>query len=166
MNPVEQTMRRVAEDVFASLAFMFPVDADPATASQEPPKRAAIDFRGPVNGTLVLSVAEEMLGPLASNMLGLEDGVLPSAAQKQDALKEILNVICGNLLPAIVSSREVFSIGAPRLLPDGQSCLPPDGRTSAVTARISLDAGHVCLTLLLPSDQLIAGAVVVWEAKA
>jgi len=158
-------MQRVAEDVFASLAFMFPVDADTSETNPGPPQQAAIDFRGPVNGTLLLSVTREMLDPLACNMLGLEDGILPSAAQKEDALKEALNVICGNLLPIIVTSRDVFSIGAPRLLPNGQANLPLASQTSTATARIALDAGRVCLTLLI-LDQLTGGTVIMWEARA
>lgn len=38
----------------------------------------------------------------------------PSERQLEDALGEVANVICGNLLPAIAGSTEIFRLDPPR----------------------------------------------------
>ena len=117
MNPTEQAMLDVVEETLASLAFMFPVEPDtPAAPAPEAMERAVVELLRALPGALLLSASSGMLEPLATNMLGLEDGACPSPEQKQDAFKELLNVICGNLLPAIASPREVFDVYEPGLL--------------------------------------------------
>jgi CheY-specific phosphatase CheX len=158
MNPTEQAMLGVVEETFASLAFMFPVEPDSPTA-QDPGavQHAVVEFSGPFRGTLLLSASPELLEPLATNMLGLEDGECPSQEQKQDAFKELLNVICGNLLPKIASPREVFYIYEPRMLialDDGQSAA---GIKDVDRVDVDLDAGHIGLALRV--ENLVAASV-------
>jgi len=149
MNPTEQAMRGVVEETFAALAFMFPLDAE-GSAAVDPGtmERAVVEFSGPFRGALLISASAEMLEPLAANMLGLEDGVCSSREQRRDAFKELLNVICGNLLPVIASPRQVFDVNEPRLLAG------EDDYRSAVrlgelgTIDMDLDTGHIRLTLL------------------
>lgn len=157
MNPTEQAMLGVIEETFASLAFMFPVEPDPAAALQDPLtlQRAVVEFSGPFHGLLRLSVSPEMLEPLGANMLGLEDAVGPTTEQKQDAFKELLNVLCGNLLPVIASPREVFNVHEPRLLAidDDQTAA---GLTESGTVDVDLDSGHVRLVLLVENQSTTA----------
>ena len=148
MNPTEQAMRSVVEETFASLAFMFPVEPDTgAAAPQEPTVWAAVDFSGPFRGSLLLSASSGMLEPLAANMLGLDEGISPSPEQQQDAFKELLNVICGNLLPAIASPREVFDVFEPCMVAPQPDDPPPLGLRDLGTLNLDLDAGHVRLML-------------------
>jgi hypothetical protein len=148
MNPTEQAMLGVIEETFASLAFMFPVESDsPADHDPQAAQHAMVEFSGPFRGDLRLSASEELLEPLATNMLGLEDGVCPSQEQKQDAFRELLNVICGNLLPMIASPREVFDVCEPRLLAAQDDGAPAAGLTDLGTIDVDLDAGHIRLAL-------------------
>ena len=159
MNPTEQAMLGVVEQTLAALAFMFPVEPDtteaPAPAAMA---RVVVEFSGPFRGSLLLSASPALLQPLATNMLGLEDGAGPSPEQKQDAFKELLNVICGNLLPAIASPREVFNVHEPRLLAardDDRSAL---GLKDLGAVDVDLDAGHVRLALRVESQPAAPGA--------
>jgi hypothetical protein len=157
MNPTEQAIQGVVEETFASLAFMFPVEPEAGAAGEAAAMAwAAVDFTGPFGGALRLAVSAEMLEPLAANMLGLEDGVRPSPEQQQDAFKELLNVICGNLLPVIASPREVFSVHAPKTLAGPEAWAPAAGLNPAGTVDLDLDAGHVSVTLLV-GDGALAG---------
>jgi CheY-specific phosphatase CheX len=49
-------------------------------------------------------------------VLGLDEGQEPSLQQQADALKETLNVICGNLLPLVSDRKQVFNVHAPQIL--------------------------------------------------
>lgn len=148
MNPTEQAMRGVVEETFASLAFMFPVEMDsPVDYDPETIRQAVVGFSGPFRGALLLSASPELLEPLATNMLGLEDGVSPTQEQTQDAFKELLNVICGNLLPMIASPREVFDVCEPRVLAVQDDRPPAAGLMDLGTIDVDLDAGHIRLAL-------------------
>ncbi|MEO8621157.1 MAG: chemotaxis protein CheX [bacterium] len=75
-----------------------------------------VTFCGPRAGRLVVSLSGDTLPTLASNMLGDADG---SPDMQRDALGEVANVICGNLLPIIGGTGAVYSIGAatPAIMP-------------------------------------------------
>lgn len=153
MNPTEQTMLGVIEETFASLAFMFPVESEAAAApAPEAMEHAMVEFSGPFGGTLLLSASSEMLEPLATNMLGLEDGERPSLEQTQDAFKELLNVICGNLLPAIASPREIFNVHQPGLLGTQDPGHAAIGLNTLGSVDVDLDAGHIRLALRVETE--------------
>ena len=157
MNPTEQAMQAVVEETFATLAFMFPLDADrTAAAAPGTMARAVVEFSGPFRGALLLSASAEILEPLATNMLGLEDGTCPSPEQEHDAFKELLNVICGHLLPVIASPRQVFDVHEPRLLAEGDDCRPTVGLEHLGTVGVDLDTGHIRLTLLAENQPTTA----------
>ena len=159
MNPTEQAMRSVVEETFASLAFMFPVEPDTgAAAPQEPTVWAAVDFSGPFRGSLLLSASSGMLEPLATNMLGLDEGISPSQEQKQDAFRELINVICGNLLPVIASPREVFDVHEPRWLAGSDDAPAAGGLKELGVVEVELDAGHVRLALFTQSPSAATSA--------
>jgi CheY-specific phosphatase CheX len=157
MNPTEQAMQAVVEETFATLAFMFPLDADrTAAAAPGTMARAVVEFSGPFRGALLLSASAEILEPLATNMMGLEDGACPSPEQEHDAFKELLNVICGNLLPAITSPREVFDVHEPRLLAAQDDGEPAIGMKDVGMIDVDLDAWHVRLALRVQNQPTAA----------
>ena len=151
---VEQVLQRVTEDTFENLAFVFPVDeAQPSSAAAGPAVTAAVSFSGPNTGTLFLSVPANMVSLLVTNMLGL-DGEDPSGEQLTDGVKEMLNVICGNLLPAIAGKTAVFNVHPPRLItPDNIPARLDDAEPVANIA-LNLDAGSVQLRLFISAAAL------------
>lgn len=108
------TLMEVASEMLESLAFMF---STPESTDFDPPESDAfrtlsVDFDGPFSGALVLMAAEGTLSELTASMLGAEESEVTSE-QKEDALKETLNVVCGNLLPRIAGQEAVFNIARP-----------------------------------------------------
>ncbi|MCE5279000.1 MAG: chemotaxis protein CheX [Planctomycetaceae bacterium] len=145
MQPCRETLARIAEDTFASLAFMFPVEPQEAPPSAAPPVIASVAFHGPWRGWLEMSLPPEMMAPLAANILGADDPADTDVEKQVDALKEVLNVICGNLLPVIDSPQSEYTVAAP--LMQKADLAGPDA--AATETSICLDSGTVQLRLLL-----------------
>ena len=143
-------LTRVAQETFETLAFMYSVHEQDSPTG--PPVTAEVWFRGPVHGRLVLTVSDTMLPALGTNMLGCDDTQAASDEQQRDALKEVLNVICGNLLPILYNQYDVFDVQAP-VLPATPTPhdVPIDGQ-----ARLHLDGGQVHVALYIDRE---------WEAK-
>ncbi len=146
-NHFDQQLRMVAADTCAAMAFMLPDELGDALA-QPPAAAASVTFQGPFCGVLTMSVSAGLMPLLAGNLLGLDDKNVDQAAQR-DALKELLNVICGNLLPVIDSAESVFDVGSPSVIPLLEAATVPAGTTPAGRAFLTLDAGTVELALFV-----------------
>ena len=107
-----------------------------------PDAAVSVGFRGPFEGRLVVRAFGGVLPTLAMNMLGEEEA--PPAALQRDALGEVANVICGNLLPAIAGSREVFRLDAP--VPEGPEAAAP-GAPLLSSAVLGLEDGRAEILL-------------------
>jgi len=146
-NYAQDLLAKVAQETFETLAFMYSVHEQDSPAGAT--VTAEVSFRGPVHGRLILAVSDTMLSALGTNMLGFDDENLVDDAQQRDALKEVLNVICGNLLPMLYNQYDVFDVQAP-VIPaapapntaaDGQACLYLDGGQVHVALYIETDFG-------------------------
>ncbi len=144
---------QVAERTFGEPAFFLVELEEISQAKNHEPSHwgycARVEFTGPFNGELHVAISENMLPPLASNMLGIDECEdLPTGVKMEDALKELLNVTCGNLLPLIGGDQVVFHIGAPELLPPPAPPVP-EKYVPVGHVRMSLDAGAAYFALFL-----------------
>jgi hypothetical protein len=115
---IKNMLNEVACEVFQSLAFVFPADEP---GSEEPAGglvTAAVKFEGAIPGTILLSLPASALGTLACNMLALDEAAPPTKDQELDALKELANVLCGNLLPAMFGLQAEYHVHSPTILPN------------------------------------------------
>ncbi len=154
----QQTLESVVEETFEALAFMFPDGRDEPPPPIESCPTVSVAFTGPFEGELHLAVSPDMFGALAANMLGLEEGESPSENQKVDALKEMANVICGNLLPVISSPREVFDVHEPRIMAKasvtpGESAASMEAWLDSGFVRAWLNRGDACATSNAPRKE-------------
>ena len=131
---LEGALRHATVLTFEELAFALPTGG--GTAAPAKSVSAQVAFSGPFAGRVVLSVDAAMLPALAANMLGMDEP--PPPADQWDALGELANVLCGNLLPAIAGGEHVFLLEAPA--PGDEAGTP----TAAVT--VALDLGTVKAT--------------------
>jgi CheY-specific phosphatase CheX len=101
---------------FEELALLFP-DATLTERQARAPLAATaiVEFTGPMRGRLALRVSAEVLPAAAANMLGEDEG--RQSPLQRDAVGELANVICGNVLPAIAGAEAVFLLSAPRVEP-------------------------------------------------
>jgi len=143
MTGLNETLYDVAEEVFESLAFiLLMLDEEPAQTDGGTEVVARIEFSGHFEGALFESVSAEMLPAIAANMLGLEGDPPPSPDQQSDALKELLNVICGNFLPRIASAEAVFDVRAAEILSEGKMPRTARGQPSKAKAELNLEEGR------------------------
>lgn len=149
---LDQTLYDVAADVFESLAFMLLMPDDTIDTGDVRASAVRVDFSGPFAGQLFLRVPEATLSALATNMIGLPVGETPSAAQQRDALREVANVITGNLLPKVASREAVFAVHAPDIVSDGAIPAACGAGQGAAHAKIVLDEGFAELALFIPES--------------
>ena len=146
MNQLQTSLFNVGLKVFEDLGFMLPTsELDSEQAAAEFHSAVSVNFRGPVAGTLVVAISGDVLPILTSNMLGEEE--VPSDLQQKDALKELANVICGNLLPQIAGPAAVFEIAEPEI--QASENVPDGGLPLTAQQSIGLENGRAELLLYL-----------------
>ena len=72
-----------------------------------PEAAMSVRFEGPMSGRLVVRLCGGMMSRLAANMLGDAAG---GPETQRDALGEVANVVCGNLLPLIAGPDATFAL--------------------------------------------------------
>ena len=154
---MEQQLKSIiaatANDTLEKLAFLFAFTDDEWSDDQpESMVTGRVAFNGHFSGFLMIQLSTEVIPELACNMLGLDDEDEISDAEQQDALKEILNVICGNVLPAISGDQVEFNIDAPEILtlPDAVQVRTIHKPASAV--RLNLEEGVCDLFFFVDGD--------------
>jgi len=146
---LSQELYRAAARTFEDLAFLLPMQGDPASTDGQQ-AWAFVAFSGPFSGRVAVGCPRQMLVPLAANMLG--DGDVPALGQQLDALREVANVVCGNLLPAIAGTQAVFRMEAPHVVQGG---LPALSDQPVARAHLQLHEGWA--QVLLYMDAAPAG---------
>lgn len=101
--------------VLEDFAFMCaePIEGDAMPPARPDNIRASVRFSGPVAGRLTVAVAREASPEIAANVLGLDAGDATAAERAEDALKEIANVTCGDLLTRIAGTEKTFQLSIP-----------------------------------------------------
>lgn len=150
----DRILFEIGESVLQKLAFLFAYPAENVSASPVQEMIAAeVTFSGPYSGKVRIAITPDVLPEMAANMLGIEEDDTIQTTQ-HDALKELANVLCGNLLPRIFGKHVVFSVGLPQILEfvNGMKDDPKE-IWSAETAFI-LDNGAARLFLYLDQIKL------------
>jgi CheY-specific phosphatase CheX len=150
-------LHRATATTFESLAFLF-AEEDCTEEQLAAPLDAqvSVDFHGPMRGRLVLRISSLLMPAIASNMVGDEESHV--AALQRDALGEVCNVICGNLLPAIAGADAVFLLDAPAWRDDSD-----DSTAQAPICRVMMgvEEGRAETSLVVfAGHELLAGAPV------
>ena len=137
----------VATSTFESLALLC-AEAPPTAAQAEAPltHAARVAFTGPRAGTLDVAVSEDVAVALAANMLGLRpDAVRADERLRRDAVGELANVVCGNVLPLVAGREAVFHLGAPAPHDPAAAALAE----GALVEVLGVDAGRAAVTLVI-----------------
>ncbi len=111
------TLSRVFSQIAENLAFMFiePQDDEPLPPPEGPCVMTQMNFKGPFSGSLALAVPITMCPIIAANVLGVDPDDELVVKKPYDALNELLNVTCGNLLTAIAGDEPVFDLTIPQV---------------------------------------------------
>lgn len=105
--------------VIEQLAFMFaePAAKDELPAPDGPWVAVGMKFAGALEGRLRLAVPMSICADLAENILGADLDCEQAEAKAMDALKEVLNVTCGNILTDLAGLEPVFALTIPEVTP-------------------------------------------------
>jgi chemotaxis protein CheY-P-specific phosphatase CheC len=107
---------KVCCDVFESLSFMFgeAIDLDEVYSDSKSFINVSISYEGNRAGALILIVSAETAKILAYNILGIDEDEedLPFESS-MDALKELLNTICGQFITSRYGDEPVFDLTVP-----------------------------------------------------
>lgn len=165
-DPIQRVLYRVTESVLERLAFIFSFPEEDREPLDGPDTLGArVAFTGPFSGALHLRVGRDIGPELAGNMLGV-DPEETTPEQRDDAVRELINVICGNLLPAIAGKRAVFNVEPPVILGPAESETddPP-----LAEARLSLEEGECDIRLRvrepLPPEAIRPDLDAEWEEE-
>lgn len=155
----ENILSRVAVITLEQLAFIFAFPEDEGNEMQQDSAVAvSIAFRGPFSGFLLLTVSKQVLPELTANILGVDEEETTSD-QQHDALKETINIICGNLLPAIFGKQLIFDIDPPKTISSAEAIKKKDKSKTAPMVKLALDDGQ-CDLLLFVDGQIPEDAIV------
>ncbi|HUX06024.1 MAG TPA: chemotaxis protein CheX [Acidobacteriota bacterium] len=135
----EESREKIDEifcDVIEKMAFMF---GEPVTGDELPPSgphfySTEMSFHGAREGSLIIAVPAAMCAEIAANVLGVDIDSELAESRSCDALKELLNVTCGNILTALAGEEPVFDLHPPTLSEmdeDGWNKFLADGDTLA-----------------------------------
>ena len=147
-STMEQYLSQTLAATFEDLALICP-DLTLSDKQREAPVDVAMSvvFSGPLNGRLVLKASSGILPAIAENMLGSDN--VDGHAVERDALGELANVMCGNLMPLIGGAQSVFVLSAPveySAATDSQRFSP------SARASVGIENGRAVAQLLLSDD--------------
>lgn len=147
-SSLDSTLQQAAISTFEDLGFLF---ADPEVTDEQARHvvsvRSRVDFAGPMRGEVVIDLSDDVMHALAENMTGMAVG--DDLEICHDAVGELANVVCGNLLPAIAGARAVFDLGAPVV---SEVDVARGESPATATARLGVEEGRAEIRLFLESS--------------
>ncbi|MFP3911509.1 MAG: chemotaxis protein CheX [Desulfobacteraceae bacterium] len=146
---IDEALSRVAVETFEKLAFLLAFPEDDALGEEMGDTvSGSVVFTGPFSGILKIRISSAVLPELTANMLGLEDEAKVALDDRHDALKETVNVICGNLLPVIAGREPIFNMETPVILSKEED----RGRQALSTVRLSFDEGECEISIYVDGE--------------
>jgi CheY-specific phosphatase CheX len=145
-NSLEAELVQATALTFEGLAFVFP-SPELLQEQLDAPFEAAVtvDFNGTCGGNLTLMVAGGVLPTIVGNMIGGERGHDPDA--RCDALGELANVICGNVLTHIAGHDKSFLLSAPKMISFEELSSMRDSERAEI--RVGIEGGRAEVTFSL-----------------
>jgi chemotaxis protein CheX len=136
-----------ATSTFEQLGFLF-ADYELEGFQEQAPLDASarVVFAGPMHGAIEIQLTKALLPELTQNMLGDEDAL--DEAVWADALGEVANVICGNILPHIAGPEAVFDLASPQVELSGKGLEPYPG-PEVSSGILGIEDGRTRITLFV-----------------
>lgn len=106
---LEEVTGRILEDA----AFVFAERVADEWDAASSIIRATVDFTGEAEGSLYISTTSEFAEMLAANLLGLDMGDEGAEAFSEDAVKELTNIVGGELLAFWLGEDAHYEMGVP-----------------------------------------------------
>jgi len=153
-NAATKALTKVVSDVLSDAAFLFVEPAEEGGAAPgSMPESIWLSFEGPFRGVLRLTAPKAFGSMLAMNMLGADEDTEDIESKADDALKELVNIVGGNLVTELAGSEPVFEMSVPEFANDALSPSLED-KLNLWDASVSVTSdGHVLLWQLSLSGE-------------
>ncbi len=148
------TLTAIFSDVLANLAFMFTDEDDAPPEADGGWSEASIEYHGCVGGALRLVYPKPFAIELAANLLGTDPADVDAESQAADAVKELMNIICGQLVTAMHGTGAVFNLSIPQV--EALSGVPDFSYEQNENICAIGVSGHKIQLSLVPSDGDVA----------
>jgi CheY-specific phosphatase CheX len=109
----QEMLEKVIASVLEEAAFIFAERSDESWGAEDTIVCASLKFSGEKNGTLYIAATSEFTGILAANLLGLEMGEEDTSIYGDDAIKELTNIVGGELLSMWLGAQSHYEMGVP-----------------------------------------------------
>jgi CheY-specific phosphatase CheX len=141
----KETLVGTASRVFEQAAFMFADEVE--TLDCELTIGVSLSFIGENSGTVELWTVRELTLIIADNLLGETDTLSEEKlqARQADALKEMLNMIAGNLITDLYGTEPIYNLDIPVVI---ENPLKPE-QVPELAARLSVEGLPVMLLMRL-----------------
>ena len=143
---IEKVLKESAIKTFEDICFMY---LEPELEDEQ--KGLALEavsqvkFKGDYNGSLIVETRGGLFAAIAANMLGNDH---PNFQQKNDALGEVANIICGNVVPSLGrKSGQEYKIESPVILNIDE--MPADKEEPLAQVTLNLSEGRADIKLFL-----------------
>jgi len=112
-----KTLSATFLDIVEQLTFMFgdPEEKEDLDLELEDFTQASMTFTGDMVGSLTVVVPTSITAEIAANILGLEPEDISDDAMLNDAVGEMLNVVCGHVIMTIAGKDANFALQAPQV---------------------------------------------------
>jgi CheY-specific phosphatase CheX len=111
---IENVLKEATIRTFEDICFIYPVpELQDDQKNLKLEAAAEVKYRGDFTGKLLIETRGGLFTAVAANMLSND---VPNTQQKKDALGEIANIICGNIVPSLGRGGQEYKIESPRSL--------------------------------------------------
>ena len=112
-----KTIKKICFEIFEQLAFMFgeELEKDDVQCPEDDFIKAIMTFSGHKTGAIEIIIPARLAPVLAYNILGVEETDHIESGISEDALKELLNTLCGRMLPSLFTDKETFDLHPPEV---------------------------------------------------
>ncbi|MCR9133472.1 MAG: chemotaxis protein CheX [bacterium] len=148
-----ENVHDIALNTFEVTCFMFPMDEweieEDELEYPDGSTRAIVGFDGAAKGGMVINPNDVLLTAIAANMLGIDE---PSQEEKEGALCEIANIICGNTVPLFAKDDKICVIKPPRIAAVDESADALFRGMFHEKVNVLLDEGIVEISIYVEQD--------------
>ena len=109
------TLTAIFSEILANLAFMFTDEDETLPDEGMEWWETSIRYKGPVSGALTFKCPRPFTNELAANLLGVDPDQEVEEEQAQDAVKEFMNIICGQVVTTFHGTEHVFDLTIPEV---------------------------------------------------
>ncbi|MCE5211797.1 MAG: chemotaxis protein CheX [Deltaproteobacteria bacterium] len=111
---IKKALEAASVNTFEDVCFMYQVpELKNSHKNLKLEAASAVRYRGDYTGMLLIETRGNLFSAIASNILSTES---PGLRQKKDALGEIANIICGNVVTSLGRGKLGYKIESPKAL--------------------------------------------------